>query len=143
MKIDILQAPPTDIFQKRPRLIFVFVALLFVASCGILFGVYAIFFNTAYYEQFETLALVLFIVPAPFATYFGEKLQGYKKLMPPQREELTALEQKFPEIKNYCDKVRKDDRRFIRSEYEACLEWAEDQGVEIKKKSKKKSKKKK
>jgi hypothetical protein len=107
MKIDILHGPPANIFKNRRKYILIFVALLNLACCGLLLGVYAIFAQTSYYEQLETLALVFFLAPSPFAVYIGEKLQEYKKLTSPQREELIALGQRYPEVKNYCDLAAK------------------------------------
>jgi hypothetical protein len=91
----------------------------------LLLGVYAIFAQTSYYEQLETLALVFFVAPSPFAVYFGEKLQEYKKITPPQRGELAAWGQRYPEVKIYCDLAVKANRQPIRAEYEACQAWVE------------------
>lgn len=125
MKIDILRAPPADIFRDRRRHIFFFSVLLALACCGLLIGVYAIVSDTRYYAKLETAALALFVGAALFLTYFGEKLQAYKQLTPPQHEELADLSRKHTEIKAYCDLVAQANRQPIRAEYEACQEWAE------------------
>jgi hypothetical protein len=125
MKIDILRTPPADIFRDRRRNILFFCVLLALACCGLLIGVYAIVADTRYYAKLETGALALFVGAALFLTYFGEKLQAYKKLTPPQRKELADLSWKHPEIKAYCDLVAQADRQPILAEFEACQEWAE------------------
>ena len=126
MKIDILRTPPADIFKNRGRYILIFSGLLALACCGLLVGLYAIVSDTRYYAKLEIVALALFAGSAVFLTYFGEKLQGYKKLTPPQLKELADLSRKYSEIKVYCDLVAQANRQPIRAEYEACQEWAED-----------------
>jgi len=97
MKIDILHKPPVDIFKNRRNYTLFFIALLSLASFGLLLGVYAIIADTSYYKQLETAALVFFVAPATFIAYFGEKLQAYKKLTPPERKEMDELGQKHPD----------------------------------------------
>lgn len=126
MKIDIRNGPPDNIFKDRRRYIIIFVGLLIIACFGLMTGAYAILTNTSYYEQAEILALVLFVAPSPFAVYFGEKLQQYKRLTPPQQEELAALAEQHPEIETYYNLISKADRYPIRVEYEACQAWAQD-----------------
>ena len=126
MKIDILQGPPADIYKHRRTFIIIFVTLLVLACCGLLMGVYAIVADTNYYTQLETWALVFFVAPSPFAAYFGEKLQAYKKLTPPQREDLFAWILKYPEVKSYCDQVTMAGREPVRGEYEACQALVEE-----------------
>lgn len=126
MKIDIRNRPPEDIFRDRSRHTRFFLAFLALAACGLLIGVYAVVANTKHYALLETVALGLFAGAALFLTYFGEKLQAYKQLTPPQHKELADLGQKHAEIKVYCDLVAQANRQPIRAEYEACQEWAED-----------------
>lgn len=125
MKIDILHRPPADIFKDRRRRTLVFAVLLALACSGLLLGVYAVVSDTKFYDKLEIAALGLFAGSAMFLTYFGEKLQGYKKLTPPQQQELAALAGKHPEIRRYCDQVAQANRQPIRAEFEACQEWAE------------------
>ncbi len=125
MKINILHKPPDDIFKNRRKFILIFIALLAVACCGVLLGVYAIIAETIYYNQLEKWALVLFVSPTPFITYFGEKLQAYKKLTPPQRMELADWGLQYQEVNVYSDLVAESGRRPIRAEYEACQAWVE------------------
>ncbi len=126
MQIDILHKPPVDIFKNRRNYTLIFSALLSLASFGLLLGAYAIIADTNYYKQLETAALVFFAAPATFIAYFGEKLQAYKKLTPPESKALADLGQKYPEIRVYCDLVTKANRQPIRAEYEACQAWAEE-----------------
>lgn len=125
MKIDIPSGPPTDIFKDRRRQILTFILLLALACCGLIIGVYAVVSDTKHYAQLEIVSLALFVGAALFLTYFGEKLQDYKKLTPPQRKELADLSRKHSEIQVYCDLVAQANRQPIRAEYEACQEWAE------------------
>ena len=125
MKIDILQGPPADIFRNRRPLAIIFAALLAISLCGLLMGAYAIVTDTKYYDQLEKLALIFFVAPSPFAAYVGEKLQQYKKLTPPQQENLLAWIIKYPAIKLYCDQVVQAGRQPVRAEYEACQDWVE------------------
>lgn len=126
MKIDIEQKPPDDIYKDRPRYIAIFIGLLVLACIGILLGAYAIIFDTKYYDNFETTALVFFVGSAVFISYFGEKLQAYKKLFPPQRQELTELAGNYVEIRTYCDLVAQSGRQLIRAEFEACQAFAQE-----------------
>lgn len=125
MKIDLLHGPPDDIFKDRRKYTLIFIALLIVSSCGLCFGAYALFGHTVYYEQFETLAFIFFVAPSPFAFYFGQKLQGYKKLSPPQYEELGNWIKRYPEIRNYCELIGKTGREPIQAEYNTCQDWVE------------------
>lgn len=125
MKIDILHSPPANIFKDRQRRIIIFAVLLALACSGLLLGVYAVVSDTKFYDQLEIAALGLFTGSALFLAYFGEKLQNYKKLTPPQQEELAALARKHSEIRRYCDQVAQANRQPIRAEFEACQEWAE------------------
>ena len=125
MKIDILRDPPDDIFKDRGRYILIFIVLLALACCGVLIGVYAIVSETTHYAKLETAALALFAGSALFLTYFGEKLQSYKRLTSPQLKEMADLAGKHSEIKVYCDRVTQANRQPIFAEYEACQEWAE------------------
>jgi len=126
MKISILDTPQEDIFKDRSKYIFIFIALLTLSCFGLFLGGYAIIAKTSYYSQLEKWSLIFFFAPTPFTTYIGEKLQKYKKLTPPQREELAVLSQQYPEVKVYCDLVSEAGRQPIRAEYRACKTWAEE-----------------
>jgi hypothetical protein len=132
MKIDIRNPPPADIFKNRKKYIIIFIVFLSLACLGLLFGAYAIIADTAYYEYLETAALSFFVGSALFIAYFGEKLQAYKKLIPPQQEELAELMEKHAEIRTYCDQLERARRQPIRAEYEACQAFATQKEQEIK-----------
>ena len=134
MKIDILRGPPDDVFKDRGRYIRIFIVLLALACCGLFLGVYAIVSDTRYYTKLETVALAVFVGSALVLTYFGEKLQAYKKLTPPQLKELAELGLKHAEIKVYGDLLAQANRQPIRAEFEACQEWAEDTAAKQNKK---------
>lgn len=124
MIIDITAAPPADIFQDRARYIWLSVASLTFAVCGVLLAVYALFFGPAPNETLETFSLVLFVGPGLFFVYFAEKLQAYKRLTPQQTKELADLGRAHPEIAAYCALVAKAGRPPILAEYEACEAWS-------------------
>lgn len=126
MKIDICSSPPADIFRNRGRHLRLFIFFLLLACCGLLLGAYAVVAETHHYEAFETAALALFAGSALFLTYFGEKLQAYKRLTPPQYAELAGLAQNHAAIGLYCELVAKAGREPIRAEFEACRDWAEE-----------------
>ena len=126
MKIDIPGGPPTDIFKDRRRHTLAFILLLALAGCGLIIGGYAVVSDTKHYAQLEIVSLAFFVGAALLLTYFGEKLQGYKKLTLPQEKELAELGQQHCAIKAYCDQVAQANRQPILAEYEACQEWAED-----------------
>ncbi|OKY73890.1 MAG: hypothetical protein BM485_16585 [Desulfobulbaceae bacterium DB1] len=126
MKIDITQAPPTDIFRDRPKHLWICIALLFLAACGMLLILYVIFADAPQSDTLETTALSLFVGPALIFVYFGEKLKAYKKPGPEQKKELAALGRKHAVISTYCALVAEEGRDPIFAEYEACKDWAED-----------------
>lgn len=125
MKINILHQPSDDLCKNRRNVTQIFIAFLAVACCGVVIGVYAIIADTFYYSQLEKWALILFVSPTPFITYFGEKLQSYKKLTPPQQKELASWSMHYQEIRVCCDLAATSGRQPIRAEYEVCQAWAE------------------
>jgi hypothetical protein len=58
-------------------------------------------------------------------TWFGNRLQAYKRLYPPHREKLVELRLNHPEIDRYCAEVEAMGRGLIRAEYEAFNEYSE------------------
>ena len=136
MKINILNKPPENIFKNKLKHILIFMALLAVSFFGVLLGAYAILADTHYYTQLENWSLFTFVAPTPFITYVGGKVQEYKRLTPPQREELTALGQQYPEVKSYTDAVAVSGREPIRVEYTSCKDWVEETEHQIEKKKK-------
>ena len=126
MKIDITREPPADIFQKKGKYSLIAIACLILSGCGMLLAAYAIFSDTPHSEKLETAAFTLFVGPILVFSYFGEKLQAYKRLTPDQEKELADLGRKHPEIKAYCALVAEAGRQPILAEYEACQARAED-----------------
>lgn len=120
MKFDITREPPADIFRNRGKYILIFVALLTLAGCGVLMGVYAIVSDTEYFDKLETAALAFYVGAGLAVYYVGEKLQAHKRLTPDQEKELADLGRKHPEIMVYCELVAKAGRQPIYAEYEAC-----------------------
>jgi hypothetical protein len=131
MKIDICNEPPADIFKNRQKHTIIFIVLLALACFGLLLGAYAIIADTVYYENLETAALSFFVGSALFIAYFGEKLQAYKKLIPPEQKELAELSKKHIEIRIYCDLVAKNNRQPVRGEFEACQAFATQREQEV------------
>lgn len=124
MKIDICNKPPADIFKNRKKYIFLFICFLALACLGVLIGAYTIIADNVHSENLETAALGFFVGAALFIAYFGEKLQAYKKLIPPEQKELAELSKKYVEIRIYCDLVAQANRQPIRAEFEACQAFA-------------------
>ena len=137
MKINILNKPPEDIFKDKLKHVIIFIALLALSFFGVLLGAYAIFADTHYYSQLENWSLFTFVAPTPFITFVGGKIQEYKRLTPPERDELSALGQQYPEVKVYTDLVAASGREPIRVEYRSCKDWVEETEHQIEKKLKK------
>ena len=126
MKIDITREPPTDIFRNMGKYRLIAIVLLTLSGCGMLLAAYAIFSDTPYSAKLETAAFTLFVGPILVFSYFGEKLQAYKRLTPEQEKELADLGRQHPEIRAYCTLVAAAGRQPILAEYEACQTRAED-----------------
>lgn len=126
MKIDITKEPPVDIFRHRGKFKLIACSCLLLSACGILLAAYAVFSDTPHSEKLESVAFSLFIGPALVFSYFGEKLQGYKRLTTEQEEELADFTRRYPEIKSYRELVARAGRPPILAEFEACQAWAED-----------------
>ncbi|MCA1765149.1 MAG: hypothetical protein LC633_02700 [Desulfobulbaceae bacterium] len=127
MKIEISQAPPSDIFKDRVKYLWVAALILSLALIGILLIIYGIFSDAPASPILEKVALGLLFGPAVLFTYFGPKLRAYKRLLPREKEELLVLSLKHPEISTYLKQVSGQDRQPILAEYEACKEWAENE----------------
>ncbi len=127
MKIDISQAPPSDIFKDRVKYLWVAAFILSLALVGVLLIIYGIFSAAPASPILEKVALGLLFGPAVLFTYFGPKLRVYKRLLPKEKEELIVLSLKHPEISTYLKQVSALDRQPILAEYEACKEWAENE----------------
>jgi hypothetical protein len=126
MKINIIREPPVDIFRNRGKYSLIAISFLTLSVCGMLLAAYAIFSDTQHSEKLETVAFALFVGPVLAFSYFGEKLQAYKRLTQEQVKELADLGRKHPKIKTYCALVAEAGRQPILAEYEACQAWGED-----------------
>jgi len=125
MKIDILKAPVVNINANRKKYTIIFLFFLGIACLSVGIAVYAIYFSTRYYQNLEDISLGILVGASLFITYFGEKLQAYKRLYPPHRKKLAELRQQHPAIDNYCGQVELLDREMIRAEFLACTRYAE------------------
>lgn len=125
MKIDITKQPDSDIFRDRKKYILWFCFFMFLVGIAIAIGVFAVYYDTSHYENIDNYALGILALASLGVTWSGNKLQSYKKLFPPQFEKLTELRAKHPVIETYCAKVQASGRRFIRAEYEACVDYSE------------------
>ena len=126
MKIDLTRKPPADIFRHRGTYIRISLVLLALVLCGGLLMVYGIVAAPPQSGTLETVILALFVGPAVVFVYVGEKLKGYKRLSPAQKEELAALGRQHPEIAAYCAQVAAAGREPILAEYEAAKDRADE-----------------
>ncbi len=127
MKVDISRSPDPDIFRNRKSQSFWF-SLFFVIAIGAIgVGAYVMYVDTKLDPHLVDWALGVLVVSSLFITRFGNRLQAYKELLPPEKEKLAKLRQNHPVIDKYCSRVEKMGRRIIRAEYEACVDYAEDQ----------------
>lgn len=125
MKIDIHQTPEHDIFRDRRTNIIWFSFFLLLVCAAVAIGFYAVYSTGSQSFQPEDWALGLLVAASIGITIFGNRLQAYKALFPPQKEKLVSLRQQYPIIEQYCAQVEGMQRKFIRAEYEACVEYAE------------------
>ncbi len=132
MLIDITREPPADIFRNRDKHRLLAITFLALSCCGLFLAAYAIFSDAPHSKNLEMVAFSLFVGPALGFSYFGEKLQSYKRLTPEQKKELADMDRKHPKIKTYCALVAKAGRRPTMAEYEACQAWAQDADLKSK-----------
>jgi len=125
MKIDILAPPEADIMRERKKYALFFCCFLALACLGIGIGAYAIYYNAQHYQNLDTIALVCFVGASIFISYFGGKLQAYKRLYPPHKKKLAEMRKQHPVIDSYCSQVEALGRPMIRAEFEACATYAE------------------
>lgn len=130
MKIDIGKAPEQDIFRNKKKYILWFIFFLVLVCTAIGLGVYSVYSTSEHVINLEDWSLGILVASAVGVTVFGNKLQAYKALFPPQREKLDALRAQHSVIDTYCSQVDTLQRRYIRAEYEACVEYAEIQETE-------------
>ncbi|SDP44225.1 hypothetical protein [Desulforhopalus singaporensis] len=125
MKVDITGQPDPDIFRHRKKYIlwFVFFLAWVVAALGII--VFAVYYDTSGYRNLDNFALGLLVGASIGTTWSGNRLQAYKKLFPPQLEQLVQMRSTHGVIDAYCQGVDTIGRPLIRAEYEACVKYAE------------------
>jgi hypothetical protein len=131
MTIDITREPPVDIFRNRSKYSLLAIASLALSICGMLLAAYAIFSDMPHSKKLETVAFTLFVGPGLVFSYFGQKLQSYKKLTPEQEKELAIMVRRHSEVNAYCDLVLKAGRQMTHAEYEACQGWADEANRKI------------
>jgi hypothetical protein len=88
-------------------------------------AVFAVYFDTHNYKNLDNWAIGTLVGSALGITWFGNRLQDYKKLYRPHREKLVDLRSNNPEIEIYCAEVETMGRGLIRAEYEAFIEYSE------------------
>lgn len=125
MKIKIPGQPDPDIFRDRKRYALWFAFFLMGACVSVGVAVFAVYFDTHHYNNLDNWAIGLLIGSALGITWFGNRLQAYKKLYRPHREKLVELRLNHPEIEIYCAEVEAMERGLIQAEYEAFLEYSE------------------
>lgn len=126
MKIDITREPPADIFRDQGKYLWIFIALLSLAACGVLLMVYGFVSDAPQNDTLEKVSLALLVAPAVVCGFFGGRLRAYIGLNPGQKKILSELIRKHPEISTYCGLVEKQGRHPILAEYHACRDWGED-----------------
>jgi hypothetical protein len=125
MKIKIPGQPDPDIFRDRKKyaLWFAFFLVGVFASVGA--AVFAVYFDTHHYNNLDNWAIGTLVGSSLGITWFGNRLQAYKKLYAPHRKKLVELRSNHPEIDVYCTEVEAIGRELIRAEYDACVEYSE------------------
>lgn len=121
MDIDILKDPPENIPQirlKYRKASLFCLALVLVSFCG---GATTVFFNTGFNDTLEYSAFAGFILAGFVFVYFSEKLMGYRRLGIRQKNELTALSEKYPEVAAYCRKVSGQGRYIVVNEFDSIV----------------------
>lgn len=127
MQIDLHKPPEQDIFRDRTKYIVWFSFFMLLACVAVLIGCYAIYHEGYNDLNLEDYALGILVVSSLGVTRFGNRLQKYKSLFPPQREKLALLRVQYRVLDEYCSGVEALQRRFIRAEYEVCVDYANKQ----------------
>lgn len=125
MKIKIPGHPDPDIFRDRKKYALWFVFFLVGACVGVGVAVFALYFDTHHYKNLDNWAIGTLVGSSLGITWFGNRLQAYKKLYRPHREKLVELRLNHSEIEMYCAEVEAMGRELIKAEYEACIEFSE------------------
>lgn len=129
MKIDLHKPPEQDIFHDQKKYILWFIFFMLMACVAVAIGCYAIYSDGYHGTDLEDYALGILVISSLGVTRFGNRLQKYKVLFPPQREKLTLLRTQYQLLEDYCAGVEALQRRFIRAEYQACVDYANKQDV--------------
>ena len=125
MKIKIPGPPDPDIFRDRKKYALWFAFFLAGTCVSVGVAVFAVYFDTHQYKNLDNWAIGALVGSSLGITWFGNRLQDYKKLYPPHRKKLVELRTNYPEIEKYCTEVEAIGRELIRAEYDACLDYAE------------------
>ncbi|MBM9614146.1 hypothetical protein JWJ90_07575 [Desulfobulbus rhabdoformis] len=130
MNINLHTAPDADIFRNKKKYTLCFSCFLGLAFVSVALGFYAITANSSQIAHLDNWALGILVFSAMGVTRYGNRLQEYKTLFPPQVEKLQSLRGQYPLLERYCADVEALQRRFIRAEYEACVEYAEKEEIQ-------------
>ncbi|MDG4475154.1 hypothetical protein [Thiovibrio frasassiensis] len=125
MRINISQAPPTDVVEGKKIYLRIIPILLALILGAILLALFLFAFGSSQETLLENIALALFVGPGLAFFFFAEKLHGYKALSAKQEKEMEEFRRQDPEIAAYCAKVSLLDRTLIKAEYDACKARAE------------------
>ncbi len=125
MKIKIPGQPDPDILRDRKKYALWFAFFLMGACVSVGIAVFAVYFDTHHYKDLDNWAIGTLVVSSLGITWFGNRLQAYKKLYRPHREKLVELRSNHPEIETYCAEVEAMGRGLIQAEYEAFIEYSE------------------
>jgi hypothetical protein len=125
MKIKIPGPPDPDIFRDRKKYALWFAFFLVGACVSVGVAVFTVYFDTHHYKNLDNWAIGTLVGSSLGITWFGNRLQAYKRLYRPHREKLVELRANHPEIDKYCAEVEAMGRRLIQAEYEAFNEYSE------------------
>lgn len=125
MKIKISLGPDPDICRDRKKYALWFAFFLAGACVGVGIAVFAVYFDTHHYQNLDNWAIGILVGSSLAITWFGNRLQAYKKLYRPHREKLVELRANHPAIEIYCAQVEAMGRGLIKAEYEAFIEYSE------------------
>ncbi len=93
---------------------------MLLVCIAVAIGFYAVYSTGNEGTNLEDWALGILVAASIGVTIFGNRLQNYKALFPPQREKLSLLRDQYPVINQYCTQVDTMQRKFIRAEYVRC-----------------------
>lgn len=125
MKIKISEQPDPDILHNRRKYALWFAFFLAWACVSLGVAVFAVSFNTQHYQNLDNWIIGTLVGSSLGITWFGNRLQAYKKLYRPHLEKLVELRSNHPEIEIYCAVVEAVGRGLIQAEYEAFIEYSE------------------